>query len=213
MTLSCSKKLSTLLRGITSKHHGDFYCLNCLHSFRIENKLKSREKICKNKDFCGIVTPSEKDNALEFNQHMKSDKMSYIIYADIESLIRKIDGCANNLEKSSTTKKYEHVPFGYSMSTIWGFDHIEDKHTLYYGKDCMKKICTSLREHAKNIIDFEKKKMLLSTKEELKSHQDAKGCYICGKRILRKFAKDKNHRKVRDHCHYTGKYRGAAHSI
>ena len=38
------KKLSTLLRRITSKHHGDFYCLNCLHSFRTENKLESQEK-------------------------------------------------------------------------------------------------------------------------------------------------------------------------
>ena len=46
----------------------------------------------------------------------------------------------------------------------------------------MKKFCTSLREHAKNIIDFEKKKMLPLTKEELKSHQDAKVCYICGKK-------------------------------
>ena len=42
------KKLSRVLRGITSKHYGDFYCLNCLHSFRTENKLKSHEKICKN---------------------------------------------------------------------------------------------------------------------------------------------------------------------
>ena len=40
------KKLSTLLRGITSKHHGDFYCLNSPHSFRTENKLKSLEKTC-----------------------------------------------------------------------------------------------------------------------------------------------------------------------
>ena len=47
----------------------------------------------------------------------------------------------------------------------------------------MKKFCESLREHAKNIIDFEKKKMLPITKEELKSHRDAKVCYICGKRI------------------------------
>ena len=31
------KKLSTLLRGMTLKHHDDFYCLNCLHSFRTEN--------------------------------------------------------------------------------------------------------------------------------------------------------------------------------
>ena len=41
------------------------------------------------------------------------------------------------------------------MSTIWAFDHIKNKHTLYRGKYCMKKLCTSLREHAKNIIDFE----------------------------------------------------------
>ena len=46
---------------------------NCLHIFRTENKLKSREKVCKNKDFCGIVMPSEKDNILELNQYMKSD--------------------------------------------------------------------------------------------------------------------------------------------
>ena len=53
-----------------------------------------------------------------------------------------------------------HITCGYSMSTIWGFDHIENKHTLYRGKDCMKKFWDSLREHAKNIINFEKKKML-----------------------------------------------------
>ena len=44
----------------------------------------------------------------------------------------------------------------------------------------MKKVCESLKEHAKNIIDFEKKKMLPLTKEELKSYQDAKVCCICG---------------------------------
>ena len=78
--------------------------------------------------------PSEKDNMLEFNQYMKSDKMSYISYAGIESLIKKIHGCANNPEKSSTTKLGEYIPFGYSMSTIWAFDNIENKHTLYYGR-------------------------------------------------------------------------------
>ena len=73
------KNLSTLLRTITSKYHGNFYCLNCLHYFRTENKLKSHENVCKNKDFCWIVMPPEKDNILEFNQYMTSDKMSYII--------------------------------------------------------------------------------------------------------------------------------------
>ena len=65
------KKLSALLRGITSKHDDNFYCLNCLHSFRRKRKLKSHEKVCKNKDFCKIEMPSEKYNILEFNQYMK----------------------------------------------------------------------------------------------------------------------------------------------
>ena len=58
------------------------------------------------------------DNILEFNQYMKSDKMPYIIYADMQSLLKKIDGCVNNPENSSTTKIGEHVPCGYSISTI-----------------------------------------------------------------------------------------------
>ena len=52
---------------------------------------KSHEKVCKNKDFCGIVIPTEKKKILEFNQYMKSDKVPYIIYANIESLIIKMD--------------------------------------------------------------------------------------------------------------------------
>ena len=60
------------------------------------------------------------------------------------------------------------------MSTILAFDHIENKHTLYHGKDCMKKFCQSLREHKKIIIDFEKRRILPLMKEELKSHQDVK---------------------------------------
>ena len=59
---------------------------------------------------------------------MKPDKMSYTIYADIESLIKKIDGCANNPKISSTTKTDEHTPCDYSMSAIRVFDHIESKH-------------------------------------------------------------------------------------
>ena len=82
--------------------------------------------------------------------------MSYIIYTDIESLIKKMDGCSNNPESSSTTKIGEHIPCGYSMSTIWAFDNIWNKYTLYRWKDCMKKFCEYLREHAKNMIDFEK---------------------------------------------------------
>ena len=82
--------------------------MNCLHSFRTENKLKSQEKVCTNKDICRIVRivlPSKR-----IIYYMESDKMPYIFYTDIESLIKKIDGCANNPESSSTTKIDEHIP-------------------------------------------------------------------------------------------------------
>ena len=62
--------------------------------------------------------PSEKDNILGMNQYVNSDKMPYIIYADIESLITKIDGCAISPESSSTTKLSEHISWWHSMSTI-----------------------------------------------------------------------------------------------
>ena len=78
----------------------------------------------------------------------------------------------------------------------------------------MKKFCKSLGEQVKDIIDFKKKNTLPLIKKELNLHQDATSeCCICRKRFIRKFAKDKNHRKVRDHCHFTGKYRSAAHSF
>ena len=75
------------MKVITQKHDGDFHCFNFLHLFRTENKLKIHEKVCKNKDFREIVMPSQKDNILQFDQYMKSDKMSYNIYADLQSLI------------------------------------------------------------------------------------------------------------------------------
>ena len=60
---------------------------------------------------------------------MKSDKMPYIIYANVESLIKKIDGCANNPEISSTIKIGGHIPYGYSKS-IWAFHHRKQTYSI-----------------------------------------------------------------------------------
>ena len=92
------KKLSALLRGITSKHHGYFYCLNCLHCFATGNKHESLKKVCENKDFCSMVTPSEDTKILKLNQYQKFDKAPFIIYTDLEYLIEKIDGCKEILK-------------------------------------------------------------------------------------------------------------------
>ena len=101
---------------------------------------------------------------------MKSDKMLYIIYADLESLIRKIDGCKNNPQNSSATNTGENIRCGYSMPIIWGVWSYRKQAYFMSWKRLYKKFCASLStKHAKNIIDFEKKKMLPLTKEELKS--------------------------------------------
>ena len=76
-----------LLTVVTSKHHGDFYWLNCFHSFATGNKLKSDKIVCKNKDFCNIIMPSKDTKILEFNQYQKSEKAPFIIYAPLESII------------------------------------------------------------------------------------------------------------------------------
>ena len=74
----------------------------------------------------------------------------------------------------------------------------------------MKKFCKDLREHATKIINYEKKDMITLTKKEEEIYNSQKVCYICKKEFD---TNDKKHHKVRDHCHYPGKYRGAAHNI
>ena len=75
---------------------------------------------------------------LEFNHYQKSDRTPFIKYADLKLLIQKMDGCKNNSEKSSTTKVSEHIPLGFSMSTISSFKHIENKRGKCKGKDFME---------------------------------------------------------------------------
>ena len=77
----------------------------------------------------------------------------------------------------------------------------------------MKKLCESLREHAQEIINFKKKKVKLSISEQQKSCKNAKICYIHYEKFEDKYAKDKTYHEVRDHCQYTGEYRGATSSI
>ena len=71
--------------------------------------------------------PSEDTKILEFNQYQKSDKAPFIIYADLECIIEKIDGCKNNPESSPTTKVSKHISSGFPMSTISSFISREKK--------------------------------------------------------------------------------------
>ena len=84
------------MRNNNDENNGDFFFLNCLHSFRTKHKLESCKKVSKNKGFCNVITLSEDTKILEFNQYKKYDKAPSIIYADLKCTIRKIDVCKNN---------------------------------------------------------------------------------------------------------------------
>ena len=83
------KNLPGLLRGITSTHHGDFYCLNCFRSYRTINKFELHKKICENHDYCRVEMPTKDNNIIKYNQGEKSIKMPFTIYADLECLLEK----------------------------------------------------------------------------------------------------------------------------
>ena len=116
------KSLSRLFRGITSNHDGDFYCLNCLHSFRTDNALKRHERLCDNNDYCHVEMPIKDNNKLKHNHREKSLKAPYTIYADLECLLIKEQSCQNNPNESYTERKAKHEPSGYSLSLISSFD-------------------------------------------------------------------------------------------
>ena len=77
----------------------------------------------------------EKYNILKFNQFMKSDKMLYIIYVDLESLIEKIDGCANNPEKSWTTKNRWACSWGvFNVNNLGIWSHRKQAYFISWGR-------------------------------------------------------------------------------
>ena len=101
---------------------------------------------------------AKKENILKYKNGEKSMKVPFIIYADSECLLGKIDICHNNPEKSSTTKNHKHTASGYSLFSICSFDVSKKVLDYYRNKVCMKSFCKDLKEHATKIINYEKKK-------------------------------------------------------
>ena len=154
--------------------------------------------------------PDVDNNILESKPGKKSLKHPFIIYADLECLLLKMNTCNNNPNMSYTTAKALHKPSGYSLLTSCSFDKSENKQTYYRGRDCMKRFSDDLKKHVTRITNYEIKPMDPLTEEEKESYKNQELCHICEK----EFCTDNNKemRKVRDHCHHRGKYRGAAHS-
>ena len=153
---------------------------------------------------------TKNNNIIKYNHGEKSMKLPFVIYADLECLLEKMSICKNNPNESSTTKINRHVPSVYSIFTHFSFDASKSKLNYYRKDDCMNKFCKNLGEHVTKIINYKKKKMIPLTTEEKIYHNKQKICYVCKKEFNNS---DKKNYKVRDHCHYTGKYRGAPHNI
>ena len=168
------KNLSGLLRGITSNHKENCYCLNCFCAYSTKNKLEAHKKICENHDYCHVEMPTKDNNTIKYNQGEKSIKLPFVVYADLECLLKKMDTCYNNPNESSTTEINKRTPSGYSLFTHYSFDKTKNKLDHYRGKDCMKKFCKDLRTHATKIINYKKKKMMPLTAEEKIHYNDKK---------------------------------------
>ena len=112
--------------------------------------------------------PFKDTKILELNQFHNSDKTRSTIYADLESLIEQNDQCENSPEQQYTTKVSEHIPSGFSLSTVLSFKNTETKHNVCRGNNCMKRFYESLREHAMKIINFKKGKNKLINKRTVR---------------------------------------------
>ena len=131
------KCLPALFRGITSTNNEDFYCLNCFHSYRTLNKLKKHERVCNNHDYCRIDMPKENEK-IKYLPGEKSLKAPFIVYADLECILEKIQYCQNNPINSYTEKKSKHKLSGYAWCSICSFDDTKNKCYFYRGKIVLK---------------------------------------------------------------------------
>ena len=105
---------------------------------RAENKLEKHKKICENHDYCHVELPNENNKIIKYNQGKKSIRSPFIIYADLECFLEKINTRYNNPEELSTTEINKHAPSGYSLFTHCSFDKTKNKLDYYRGDDCME---------------------------------------------------------------------------
>ena len=114
------RSLYALLRGILSSNNGDFYCLNCFHSYRTLNKLKKLERVCNNHDYCHADMPEEGKSIIKYGPGDKSLKVPLIIYADLECILKKEQSCQNIPTNSYTEEKAK-----LSLSLTCSFDQVK----------------------------------------------------------------------------------------
>ena len=83
MALPCCKKNTDIIRGITSNHNGDFYSLNCFHSYSSKEKPEKHQRVSNDHDYCHVEMPNEDKKILKYNREEKSMRVPFLIYLDL----------------------------------------------------------------------------------------------------------------------------------
>ena len=204
------KNLSALLTSQVNNRKSKFYfCLNCLNGYDKPEKLDYHKEYCNEKESIKINMPPP-ETYLKFENFHYSERAPFAIYADFESLLKPLDTCEPDPNKSYTLKYQKHEPVSF-VYYIKSFNESVYKSKLRsYVKeneedpDPIDVFINWLEEDVKEIANLENKDMIF-TKENEKEFINASKCWICKKNFILDA-------KVRDHCHYTGRYRGAAHN-
>ena len=95
--------------------------------------------------FLLLKMSDESNKTLKYVPGKKLLRVPFIIYADLECLLKKVNTCQNNPEKSYTEKKAVHKPSWYSLLTCYSFDKSKNEKKHYRGKDCMKMFSNDLK--------------------------------------------------------------------
>ena len=201
------KNISALLSSQINKHKGSrHFCLNCFNGFDTPESLNNHKEYCYNNECVKINMPPT-GSFLEFKNFVHSEKAPFAIYADFESLIKPLDVCDPDPEKSYTKKYQKHEPISF-VYYIKSFDE-----SVYTSKlrsyiktreseaDAMDTFINWLESDVREIANLENKDMIFTPENE-KEFINALTCWICGEYM--------GNDRVRDHCHFTGKFRGAA---
>jgi hypothetical protein len=148
--------------------------------------------------------PAKGENLLKFTAHHKQMCVPYVIYADFETLNVPVEGCGGGPDDSWTRQLAKQTPCGYCYVVVRS-DGEAAPPVLYRGEDAVEHFMASLQRELETINDvFSNPKKMAMTQEDRKSFIKAVDCHVCSGPLGRD--------RVRDHCHITGRYRGAAHN-
>ena len=202
------KNESALLASQVNSHKGKLYfCLNCLNGFDTPEKLDKHNEYCGEEESVKINMPPP-GTYLKFKNYLYSERAPFVIYADFESLLKPLETCKPDPNKSYTHKYNKHEPVSF-VYYIKSFNESVYKSKLKsYVKeneedqDTIDVFINWLEEDVKIISELGNKEMII-TAEEQEQFNQASNCWICEKLL-------NLDDRVRDHCHFTGRYRGAA---